>query len=356
MRRRRTIVIIASVLAVAALIALAVYLRGRAAPEAARLLPEADAFIYVNLKPIHKTGVLEQKMPRALDPDYAQFVQATGFQFERDLDEAAFAVHLPAGPANGEARQRYPYPRFSEVFVGRFNTERVAAYFRKNSAGLERYREVEIFSIPLQGRTVRIALLGMGIAAVSNTDDPQIIRGMVDRYKEIALPFGGPELVHEYHRNVPFGSLAWSIARISPSRPGQQGGLPILPGGFDLPFPAGTVIVASVRYLGNVQVKAEAFANTETEARKIADQANTLLGLFRGMQSTTQAGTVDPDVQTFFDSLKVEHSGERATLSATVPEGFLKKIVEEPPVAEAPLVQGQEQPRQPSPKRKSRTH
>jgi hypothetical protein len=29
-----------------------------------------------------------------------------------------------------------------------------------------------------------------------------------------------------------------------------------------------------------------------------------------------------------------------------VPQGFLKKILQEPPVGEAPLVQGQEQPKQ----------
>jgi hypothetical protein len=363
MRRRRTIAIIISVVAVAAAISLAVYLRGRAAPEAARLLPDADAFIYVNLKPLRHAGVIGQKPPQILDPEYAQFVQETGFQFERDLDEAAFAVHLPkitraeSSAETNDVSGGHPYPRFSEIFEGHFDNERAANYFRKISGEVEHYRDVDIFSIPMQGRTVRIALLGVGIAAVSNTDGPQVIHGMVDRYKEIALPFGGPALVRDYYHDLPFGTLAWSIARISPSQPDRNSGLPLLPGGFDLFFPPGTVIVGSVRYLTNVQVKAEAITTGEDEARRIVEQANAFLGIFQGLQSTTQMQGPDKDVKEFFDSLKIEQEKNRAVLTATVPQGFLKKILQEPPVGEAPLVQGQEQRKQQpkvAPKKKAR--
>ncbi len=342
MRRRRTITIIACVLAVIAAITLAVYLRGKAAPEPARLLPDGDAFIYVNLKPLHRAGVIGNKAPTNMDPDYAEFVKETGFQFERDLDEAAFAVHMPV-PTDAGMPPAYPYPRFSEVFVGHFNTDKVTTYFRKISGNTERYRDVEIFSIPLQGRTVRIALLGLGTAAVSNTEGPLVIHGMIDRYKEIALPFGGPDLVQKHYHDIPFGTLAWSIARVSPSRSGQSNGLPILPGGFDLPFPGGTVIVASVRWAGNVHVKAEAFTASEVEAKNVTDQANMALDLYRNL-STMQLQTADPEVTSFIDSLKVEQEKNRAVLTATVPENFLKKILEEPPVGQAPLVQ-EEQPK-----------
>lgn len=342
MRRRRTIIIVASVLAIAAAISLAVYLRGKAAPEVARLLPEGDAFIYINLKPLH--GPLEKKHPKTMDPDYAEFVKETGFQFERDLDEAAFAIHMPL-PTDAGTPPAYPYPRFSEVFVGHFNTDKVTTYFRKIASNVEHYREVEIFSVPLQGRTLRVALLGVGIAAASNTEGPQVIHGMIDRYKESALPFGGPFLVRKYYHDVPFASVAWSIGRVRPSQPGQSSGLPLLPGGFDFPFPGGTVIVGSVRWAGNVHVKAEAFASNEAEAKNITDQANTVLNLYRNT-STLQLQAADPDVKGFIDSLKVEQEKDRAVLTATVPENFLNKMLEEPPVGEAPLIQ-EEQPKQP---------
>jgi hypothetical protein len=348
MRKRKiTLIVALTVLVIAAAIVLAVFLRKSAAPEPARLLPEADAFIYVNLKPLRHAGLIGNNAPPITDPEYAQFVQETGFQFERDLDEAAFAVHLPAPAAEAEERPaRDRHPRFSEVFVGHFDTTRVATYFRKVAPQAERYREVEIFSIPLEGRTVRIALLGVGIAAVSNSEGAQAIHGMVDKYKEIALPFGGPTLVKEYYRHVPLTALAWSIARVSPSVPGKNSGLFILPGGYDLFFPAGTVVVASVRYTTGVHVKAEAFTTGEDEARHITEQANAFLTIFRNLGQSMQTRGPDEDVKAFFDSLKVEQEHNRAVLTASVPQGFIKKMLEEPPIGEAPLVQGQQPPQE----------
>ena len=37
-----------------------------------------------------------QLPPVSHDPEYEKFIQETGFQFERDLDEAAFAIHYPS--------------------------------------------------------------------------------------------------------------------------------------------------------------------------------------------------------------------------------------------------------------------
>src|SRR5512142_2994623 len=93
--RKRTIPIVIAVLAVALAIVAAVLLRKRAAPEPARLLPEADGYFYINLKPVRLAGVIGNNPPVTHDSDYEEFVKQTGFQFERDLDEAAFAVHAP---------------------------------------------------------------------------------------------------------------------------------------------------------------------------------------------------------------------------------------------------------------------
>ena len=48
-RTRRTLLVVAAVLI---LLAVAVFLRSKAPPEAARLLPESDGIVYVNLKPV----------------------------------------------------------------------------------------------------------------------------------------------------------------------------------------------------------------------------------------------------------------------------------------------------------------
>ena len=49
-RTRRTLMIVAAVLL---FLAVAVFLRSKAPPEAARLLPESDGIIYIDLKPVH---------------------------------------------------------------------------------------------------------------------------------------------------------------------------------------------------------------------------------------------------------------------------------------------------------------
>ena len=118
MLRRRNILIVAVVLAAAAFIAGMLLLRRGQAPEAARLLPSADAYLYVDLTPLRTAGLFKNA-PSNMDPDYAQFVRDTGFQFERDLDEAGFAIHLP--PAAIAANGTTPETRYSEVFVGRFD-------------------------------------------------------------------------------------------------------------------------------------------------------------------------------------------------------------------------------------------
>src|SRR5215471_16229763 len=95
MRIKRSLPVVAAVVVVAAAVALAVFLRKHAPPEPARLLPGADAYFYVNLKwarTVNATGGIPDV---SHDPEYENFIQKSGFQFERDLDEAAFAVHYP---------------------------------------------------------------------------------------------------------------------------------------------------------------------------------------------------------------------------------------------------------------------
>jgi len=105
MIHRRTRFSIAIVIVVLLLLAGAIYLRKEAPPEAARLLPESDGIVYVSLKPLRSATHFDQH-PVEHSPEYQQFIDATGIEFERDLDEAAFALHRmpnPTGPPRGFA-------------------------------------------------------------------------------------------------------------------------------------------------------------------------------------------------------------------------------------------------------------
>src|SRR5579871_1315739 len=124
MRIRRTFPIALAVVLVAAAVTIAVQLRKHAPPEPARLLPGADAFLYANFGWVRK--ISSAPLPSVShDPEYERFIQETGFEFERDLDTVAFAVHYPANWPGGGTGGSAPEPRFSEVFVGKFDGERL---------------------------------------------------------------------------------------------------------------------------------------------------------------------------------------------------------------------------------------
>jgi hypothetical protein len=327
MRIRRTPAILIVVLVIAAVVTLLVQLRKHAPPEAARLLPGADGFFYVNLRWIRTFKPNSQLPPVTHAPEYQKFVDETGFQFERDLEEGAFAVHYPASWGNGTAGSS-PEPRFSEIFVGKFDAGRLTAYLRKLSSSIDNYRDFDIYNIPIENRTVRAVVLSYDSVAVSNHPDPNVIRGIVDRSRKLASPFGGPSLLRKFYRQVPLASLAFGILRVEPE---QMSSLDNLSSWLFL-FPKPAVAVVSARFLGALHLRAEAFANNESDAQAIADKASTFLGLFQAAEGSVGTHGTDTDVKAFFDSLKVERKQDEAILTATVTPGFIRKVLMDAPL------------------------
>jgi hypothetical protein len=335
MRIRRSLPIFLTVLAVAGAVALLVVLRKHAPPEPARLLPSADGFVYVNLQWMRRANLVGELPPVSHDPDYEQFIQATGFEFERDLEEAAIAIHYPSPPLTAASTSQI---RFSEVFVGKIQDERLRQYLQKISGASENYRSVDIYSIPLEGRTVRVAILGVDTVAASNHPDPQIIRGIVDRSRKLASPFAGPAFLRQYYKHVPLASLGWGILRVDTAQ-----GLPSPSWSFLFQRPA--TLLASVRYLGAVHFKAVAYTSGEDDAKQLTIKLGTFLDIFRTAENSTQPSGTDADVKALFDSLKVEQDSDRAVLTAIVPVGFIRKAVTEGPNLTMP----QPQPNPPPP-------
>src|SRR5260221_2042557 len=198
--------------------------RKRAPPEAARLLPGADGFFYINLEWIRKFNATGQLPPVSRELEYQKFVEETGFQFERDLDKAAFAVHYPQSWGSGTAGSASE-PRFSEIFVGKVDSARLTVYLKKLYASIEAYRGFDIYNVPLEGRTVRVAILSYDSVAVSNHPNPDVIRGMIDRSRKLASPCGARGLLRKFYRRVPLASLSFAILRVEPAEMSSLGGL-----------------------------------------------------------------------------------------------------------------------------------
>jgi len=336
MRIKKSYLALSTALLAVAVIGVLLWMRLHGAPDSIRLLPESDAVAYANLTPLRLANVFASLKKISHDPDYEDFIQQSGVDFERDLSEVAVAIHLPSAAAAIAAPTGTPPAppevRFSWIFKGSFDRNHLGAYLRKISRSTEIYAGKEIFTVPIETRLVRVVVLGSDRVAVSNVDGPEIIHQIVDRASTWRFLPAGPALVREHYKDVPFGSLAWAIGKYSSSA--TSSGLS-LPGGIDVALPAQTTWVASLRYAGAIELKAQALTPTEEDARKVADTLGTLLGIFRSLQSNIGTEGPDADVKSFFDSLQVTQEGNRAVLSATVPIGFIKKMARQAPGAMA---------------------
>lgn len=319
---RRTRITISIVVVVLLLLAGAIYLRKEAPPEVARLLPESDGIVYLNLRPLRAATHFDRH-PVQHDADYQHFIDATGIEAERDLDEVAFALERmpdPNGP-NGPVA-------FSEVFEGHFNGRRLTSYLQSVAAGTETYAGHTIYEIPNDGRTVRVTLLGYDMVAVSNTPTAEQIHSILDRYRTAALPFTGSSLLAEHYADVPLLSPAWGVGKIGLPLSDAQGGLTVM--GVSLPFSPDTTFVASLSWAGKTRLRVEEIAPTPEAADSSADAVQNLLSLVRVAENGAPPDAVHTDVQAMLGSAQISHHKDRAIFTATIPSGLLQKLMSAP--------------------------
>jgi hypothetical protein len=329
MTRRRTRFSIAIVVLVLLLLAGAIYLRKEAPPEAARLLPESDGIVYVNLRPLRTATHFDQH-PVTHSPEYQKFIDATGIEFERDLDDAAFALHRmkdPSGP-NGPVA-------FSEVFAGKFDGRRLMQYLASLAGGDEVYAGHTIYNIPSEGRTVRVTLLGYDMVAVSNTPSAEQIHSMIDRYRTAALPFAGSSLLSKHYAQVPLLSVAWGMGQIALPL-GRNGGPRVL--GLRLPVPLDATLIASLTWVGHIHLKVEEIAPSERAAADTTESLQTILTLLKSLEDSGGKEPFDEPTRSLVNSIKVERHGDQAVMTAIVPTSLVERMLNAPQdVRELPL-------------------
>ncbi len=319
MRKRTGLSLLAVFLLLCAL-GFAVYLRQKAPPETARLLPESDAVVYLNLSPI-RAAVHFDRAGVSPSPSYQQFIDATGIVVERDLDSAALAVHRMANPSgpNGAVG-------FSEVFEGRFDSGRLTRYLAALSVGQERYANHTIYAIPSEGRTLRVAVLGYDMIAGSNMPTAEQIHSILDRQRTAANPFAGSSLLNALYREVPAFSTAWAIGQIG--LPFSEDGR-VAVGGMELPVAADGVFVGSVGvsglHPGSVAVRVDQMAADEASAARSVKSLNGLLSLARGLQPVARTPS-ELAVRQVVDSVRIEQHGDRASVTAVLPQEALRAL------------------------------
>jgi hypothetical protein len=348
--RKRTLIplLIAAVVIVA--LGIAVFLRKQAPPEAARLLPESDAIIYLHLKPVRSLTHFDQT-PVARSPDLQSFIDATGIVPERDIDAAAIALHrvpVPAGrydPAHAELF-------LSEVFTGHFDGQRLMHYLESIAAARESYAGRTVYSIPMGDQTLRVAQLYYDTIAASNMPTSEQIHSMLDRSRASALATPGSSLLSARYHDVPLLSQAWAIGHIG--LPFSQNGH-ITVDGVQLPLPEDADLVASLSYLGtqhilaggSVRLRLEEIAPDPSTAQRTVEQLTTLLALVRGLDLTpledtsgsTAAKASNAAMRAVLASTKLDQNNDRAVLetSATVEQLKVIFAAHNPAAAATPL-------------------
>ena len=316
-RTRRTLLIVAAILG---LLAVAVFLRSKAPPEAARLLPESDGIVYIDLKPMRALTHKELKPPDRV-PEYQQFVDATGIDWERDLDEAAIALHRMADPHGPNGPVAY-----SMVLVGKLTGTRLNEWMAAHAQSRESYAGRTIYDIPSEGRTVRVAQIGYDMLAVSNTPTPEQIHSIIDRHRTAAWPFAGSSLLERHYKDVPLLSLAWGVGQIGLPF-SESGSISVL--GFRLPLEPDSTIIASVRWAGSLHLRVEEIAANAELAQKQAAALATLVTLARGFAAPLGLNGANNSLRELLENAQVGQESNHVVVTATLPVGFLAGLARE---------------------------
>jgi hypothetical protein len=171
MNKRRLLGIVLAVILAAAMLFYAYQRwggRGSSPPNEllAHLPADASAVLYIDLEGFRESPFLSELYKWApepkRDPDYAQFLESTGFNYEKDLNRVGIALS-----AHGKETTLFA------VADGRFDGKKIAAYARQAGAsGSEDGKE--IFSLPLEGSARRITFTFLQSDRIALTSGPSL--------------------------------------------------------------------------------------------------------------------------------------------------------------------------------------
>lgn len=317
-RTRRTLWVVAGILL---LLAIAVFLRSKAPPEAARLLPECDGILYFDFKPVRVFMRKDLKPPQRV-PEYQEFVDATGIDWEKDLDSAAIALHRmpdPNGP-NGPVA-------YSMVLTGKLTGKRLNTWLDTHAPSREVYAGHTIYNLPSEGRTVRVVQVGYDMIAASNFPTTEKIHSIIDRHRTAALPFAGSTLLQHHFHDVPLLAIAWGIGQIGLPF-SESGAIKVF--GLSLPLQDDSTIIASVTpglpLASSVRLRLEEIAPDEDKAASQAAALATIVTLARDVTTQLSNDPANNALRELLKTTEVTQKRNRVIVNASLSPSFLSQI------------------------------
>jgi len=250
------------------------YVKARAAAvefpaDAFALLPADSALVvYADMAALRGEPLVQHlaAMAPAVQPngDYAEFMAATGFQYERDLDRIILA-------SSSAPTAQAPPAHFVAIADGRFDQTKIEAYAQRNGS-MQQQDGHAVFTTPAApGRTTAFTFLNAGRVAIGDSADISALLA--------ARSAAAPDAALQEQVSRVAGSPIFLVAKAQTIMPAASRAT-----GFSTPLNGLRWVNLAARPDGDkVLLSAEGSCDSPEQARQIAATLELLRGLMRGM-------------------------------------------------------------------------
>lgn len=278
----------------------------------------APTLVYVDLAAIRESSFYQHRTDRAPmtvpDADYANFIQATGFDFEKDLDRIVIAS-WPQSIGQEQTKNVV-------VAEGRFDRQKIRDYAMKNGK-LDRQQGHDVFLFPARDPKNWNALVFLDDHRIAIVEGSSIAPVLVPHAADAAT-----DPVRERAARVN-GAAVFAISRV-PAIPDN-----FAPGGMQSAQLTGLIrsvqwITLAARPEGeNLRVSLEGECQNGTDARQL-QSALEMLRMFgqAGLESPKTRQTMDPAtfgvLETLLKTADITESAERVRILVEITPDILK--------------------------------
>jgi len=233
------------------------------------------------------------------DPQFQQFVQATGFDPLNNITEIVAATPGVPGDNSGLAAVR-----------GTFNVAQIVAFVKTTGGTVDESQGAPLILSP--DKRMAIALVDSTLAVAGDTNS--VIAALARRSAPSALD---PALVAKA-TTLSVTADAWAVTTINPGSVGLQAGKG--PNGVDLSALQNIQqSSAGVKFGTSVNVTAEVVADTPQNADMLAS-------LLRLVVQMAQLNPNSAEIATLTQSLAIKTDGSAIEVSLSIPEDLLEQL------------------------------
>jgi hypothetical protein len=292
------------------------------------LLPaDANAVAFLDLQQLRSSPFLQQILswaPQAApDSDYAQFLQATGFDYERDLDRVAFAF-----------QRQSQIPLMFAIAEGHFDRHKIETYASRFST-LKTADGRTLFAVPIDGSQRKVYFMFLRDDRIALANDSSCFFQHP--------PSGSPQNWREHFSRVA-GTPMFAVFQQDFA---PESALNLAPGGFRSPQLASLLaqlqwITISAKPEGNVlRVVADGESVSESTIRQLKEVLSGLVVLAEmGLSNAKTRKELDPQLrQGYLDLLQsadIQQVDRGTSKSVRVIFDLTPKLLETPRGAPIP--------------------